>query len=105
MEALWNVIEAKMPKTEARNSQAAELTRRSITGNRQEASISTEGTAGTAFPGLVEIGCFVEEVALIKTEADYSNWLGFSGAFGAGAVAFSTRAIRFERAAAGFFSH
>src|SRR5208282_6257193 len=32
----------------------------------------------------------------------HSKALGFSGALGAGAVAFSTRAARFDRAAAGF---
>ena len=47
-------------------------------------------------------GCDGVEVALMQPAVAYSNALGFAGATGGAAVAFSTRAIRFERAAAGF---
>ena len=56
----------------------------------------------TAPPASAELGCDGEEMTLMQPAAAYSNGLGFAGAAGGTAVAFSTRAIRFERAAAGF---
>ena len=50
----------------------------------------------------VALGCDGEEITLMQPAAAYSNGLGLAGAGGGTAVAFSTRAIRFERAAAGF---
>ena len=51
----------------------------------------------------VELGGDGEDVSLMHPPAGYSNGLGFAGAGGGTAVAFSTRSIRLERAAAGFY--
>ena len=84
-------------------SHTAALRKSTTSGRRQEASICAGATMGrTLPPGLAAIGWDGEEISLMQPAAAYSNALGFAGAGGGTAVAFSTRATRLERAAAGF---
>ena len=97
------MIEAISANAEPITSHTAALRKSTTSGRRQEASISAGAIgAGAGPPGLAELGCDGEEMTLMQPAAAYSNWLGFAGAAGGTAVAFSTRAIRLERAAAGF---
>ena len=73
------MMEATKANAEAMTSQAADLRNSTRSGRRQEASMSAGEFVG------------------ILGNCTYSNWLGFSGAFGGSAVAFSTRAMRLER--------
>src|SRR4051812_13110706 len=75
-------------------SHQAAPTNKTSNGNRQEALMSPAETGPPGAHGEVEL------VAFIKTAAAYSNGLGAAGT--GGGLAFSTRAIRFERAIAGF---
>src|SRR5579864_1706007 len=79
----------------------AALMKNTKRGRRQDKSISVTTIAGVVRLGPPG-GAADGDVALTLS---YSNWLGFSGTFGGGAVAFSTRETRLERAAAGFCPH
>src|SRR5512137_205881 len=91
------------PNAEAVRSHTAALRNSTTKGRRQEASMTAGATKAGAKPAGAGIpGCDGVKEALMQPAVAYSNALGFAGAAGGAAVAFSTRATRFERAAAGF---
>ena len=83
-------------------SHTAAQRKSTTSGSRQEASMSAGAMVEHEDPWApVELVCDGDDVSLMQPAAAYSNWLGLAGAGGGTAVAFSTRAIRLERAAAG----
>src|SRR4051812_30272632 len=90
------------PAASAMTSHFTDAPAMSSTGQRVEASISAVGGL-TAQLGAADAGVGDVTEAVIKSPAaGYSKAGGFSGAFGGGVEAFSTRAIKLERNAAGF---
>src|ERR1022692_1299944 len=96
-------MDAISPNAEAMHSHTAALRKSATNGRRQERSIAPGVIVEHTTPPLPSgLGCDGEDMTLMRPAAAYSNALGFAGAAGGTAVAFSTRAIRLDRAAAGF---
>ena len=96
----WSFTEAINPNALPKQSQKTPATNIRKSGSEPEASTST--VVGEADGHSIGVGAEVKgaETLMAGTEGVYSNWLGFSGAFAIGTVAFSKRANRFERIAA-----
>jgi hypothetical protein len=89
------------PAASAMTSHFTDAPAISSTGQRVEASMSAVGGLTAQLGADAGVGDITE--AVIKSPAaGYSKAGGFSGALGGGVEAFSTRAIKFERNAAGF---
>ncbi len=89
------------PGINATASHFTDIHAMSMTGPRVEASTTEVGGRSGQLAAAVEVGDETEAI-ITRGVAAYSKSLFFSGGFGGGLVALSTRARRFERKPAGF---